>query len=70
MQQLKEKFKCIKNYEGDFSEYGIDFLEGNEYFGMICENDNECYYIHSTENGTDVVLTIEELEEYFIKINQ
>lgn len=56
-------FKCIKQYAAEPEIYGIDFKVGKKYIGKI---DTDGYYIESTENGTSVLLTKSELEEYFV----
>jgi hypothetical protein len=61
----KTRYTCIKTYASEPEQYGIDFYEGREYKGKM--EDNEGYYLDSTENGTCVWITNEELEEYFVK---
>jgi len=60
---MKYKYKCIKTFASDPAEYGIDFYEGKEYVGEF--EDDETHYLYSTENGTDVLITNEELYEHF-----
>jgi hypothetical protein len=62
----KQKFKCIKTFSSEPEVYGIDFYKGKEYTGE--REDNEYYYLDSTENGTCVLVSNEELKEYFITL--
>ena len=62
----KEWYKCIKTFASDPDIYGIDFKEGKIYTGE--KEDEEYYYLDSTENGTCVLVSNEELEEYFERI--
>lgn len=48
---------CLKTYEND-EYYGVDF-----YSGKVYEYKNG--YMHSTENGTDVMITENELKQYW-----
>jgi len=61
----KELFKCIKTYSSEPNEYGKDFIKGKTYTGE--KEDNEYYYLDSTENGTCVLISNNELKEYFVK---
>lgn len=61
------KFKCIKAYSGDKEIYGVDFLEGRTYQGK--QDGADFYRLESTENGTSVLLSTQEVEEYFVKTN-
>lgn len=61
--QGKTKFKCKKTFSSEPEVYGIDFIEGKEYYGE--KEDEEYYYLDSTENGTCVLVSNSELEEYF-----
>jgi len=56
-------FKCVETFASEPEEYGIDFVAGKRYYGEL--EDDEGYYINSTENGTDVFVTNEEVKEYF-----
>jgi len=53
---------CIKEYAGDIEQYGIDFLVGKKY--QIVSTENEYIYVN-TENGSDVMLSKEELKDIF-----
>lgn len=53
---------CIKEYAGDIEQYGIDFLVGKKY--QIVGTENEYTYVN-TENGSDAMLSKEELREIF-----
>lgn len=61
----KELFLCIKEFASEPEEYGIDFYAGKQYYGE--REDEEYYYLDSTENGTCVLVSNEELEKYFTK---
>ena len=60
---MKEYFKCLKTFASEPSIYGIDFYEGRIYTGE--KEDEEYYYFDSTENGTCVLVSNDELVEYF-----
>lgn len=62
----KTIYKCKKNFASEPKQYGVDFIEGKTYTGE--REDEEGYYLDSTENGTCVWVTNEELEEHFIQI--
>jgi hypothetical protein len=62
----KTLFKCVKTFASDPQEYGTDFYEDREYYGS--KEDNEYWYLSSTENGTDVLVSNEELKEYFEEV--
>lgn len=57
---MNGKYKCLETYTDD--DYGVDFLCGEVY-----EYKNG--YMHSTENGTDVMIDDEELKQFWRKIN-
>ena len=59
----KYLFKCLKTFASEPEEYGIDFYEGKQYYGE--KEDEEYYYLESSENGTCVLVSNEELKEYF-----
>ena len=61
--QDKTLYKCKKTYASEPKEYGTDFYAGKTYYGE--REDDEYYYLDSTENGTCVLISNEELEEYF-----
>lgn len=62
----KQLFKCIKTYASEPKLYGTDFYRGKIYTGE--KEDNEYYYINSTENGTDVLISNKELTEFFTEV--
>jgi hypothetical protein len=62
----KTLFKCLTTYASEPEVYGIDFYESKTYYGQRV--DNEYWYLDSTENGTDVLVSNEELEEYFKEV--
>lgn len=53
------KYRCLETYTDD--DYGLDFLRGKVY-----EYRDE--YMHSTENGTDVMIDEEELSQFWEKV--
>ena len=59
---MSKKYMCLKTYEDDES-YGVDF-----YLGKVYEYKNG--YMHSTENGTDVMISDNELIQYWQKIER
>lgn len=56
---MNEAYLCTKTYEDD--DYGIDFLNGKIYY-------YKDGYMHSTENGTSVMIEEDELRENWEKI--
>lgn len=58
---MKKKYMCLKTYEDEKDNYGIDF-----YCGKIYEYEDE--YMHSTENGTNVWIPKEELKRYWQRV--
>ena len=52
------RYMCMNTYENEVEEYGTDFLCGRCY-------DYKDGYMHSTENGTDVMIPEEELRKYW-----
>jgi hypothetical protein len=62
----KESFRCLKDFASDPEEYGIDFIKNNIYYGQ--KEDNEYYYLDSTENGTCVLISNRELYDNFYHI--
>ncbi len=64
----KTTYQCIKTYASEPEEYGTDFYEGKTYTGE--REDEEGYYVDSSENGTSVWLTNEEMTEYFTEVVQ
>lgn len=62
----KQNFKCIKTYVSEPETYGIDFYEGKTYTGE--REDEEFFYLDSSENGTCVLVNEEELKEFFEEI--
>lgn len=63
-ESVKVLFECIKTFASDPDEYGVDFKKGKKYYGE--KEDSEYWYMDSTENGTCVLVSNEELKEYFI----
>ena len=63
----KKHFKCKKSFASEPEVYGIDFIEGKTYTGE--REDDECYYLDSDENGTCVLVSNEEIYEYFEEID-
>ena len=57
------KLTCIKQYASDQKQYGIDFLVGVAYPVQGITNDGYAYI--TSESGSDVMLTNEEIQEYF-----
>lgn len=57
------KFLCLHTFAADKKEYGIDFYKGKMYSGRV--EDKEHWYVNSTENGTSVLMSNEEMEKYF-----
>ena len=61
----KTLFKCIKTFAADPEDYGIDFVANKLYYGE--REDDESFYLDSTENGTCVLVSNDEIKEYFIE---
>lgn len=59
---MSEKYICLKTYEDDAS-YGIDFY-------LVKTYEYKDGYMHSTENGTDVIVSESELKQYWQKIER
>ena len=64
--QNKKLFRCIKEYASEPDVYGIDFIKNKLYFGE--KEDNEYYYVDSTENGTCVLISNKELSKHFERL--
>lgn len=62
----KKLFKCIKTYASDETVHGIDFKKGKSYYAEV--EDKECWRFDSAEDGSSVLVSNEELEEYFKKV--
>lgn len=54
------KYMCMKTYNDEIEEYGVDFLCGKVY-------EYKDGYMHSTENGTDVEISTNELKKILAK---
>ena len=61
----KKEFLCVKTFAADEEQYGVDFVPGNVY---VC--DIESGYMESTENGTSVWLTNDDLNECFVEFDK
>ena len=59
---MNGKYICMQTYNNEVEEYGIDFLSGKTY-------EYKDGYMHSTENGSDVEIEINELEKYWVKVD-
>ena len=59
--KINGKYMCMKTYNNEIEEYGVDFLCGKVY-------EYKDGYMHSTENGTDVEILLDELEKYWMKV--
>lgn len=64
------RYKCVKTFFPNFEEYGVDCEEGKVYE----VNDNNCtilpYNINDTENGSTVMISEQELQQYFVKLER
>ena len=59
---MVERYICLKTYEDD-EDYGVDFYTGKVY-------EYKDGYMHSIENGTDVIISENELNRYWQKIER
>ena len=59
---MNGRYLCIVTYANDEEEYGKDFYSGQTY-------EYKDGYMHSTENGTDVMMDEEELNKFWVKIS-
>lgn len=55
-------YMCLNTYQSEDEEYGLDFLASKIY----TYRDG---YMHSTENGSDVMIDEEELQRNWLKVN-
>lgn len=58
--------KCKKSFAADRAEYGVDFKRGKIYEAM--QQSPSEFYVKSSENGTEVYMTVAEMNEYFIAV--
>lgn len=59
----KIAFKCIKTFAAEKEVYGIDFYKDKTYYGI--PDGIGGYYMDSTENGTSVEMSVEEIDKHF-----